>query len=94
MQPKPPQLRPIQIIHEPDIRRRHDLRTQLSIIRDRVRGVIELRPVEIGRIGEEDEVCLPSQSTKHERSISHVFIFTQTRGWEKLGIWMRENPGI
>lgn len=58
MQPKPRQLHIIQIIYETDIRRGHDTLVQLALLRDRVGRVVELGAVNVGGVGEGDEVCL------------------------------------
>lgn len=59
MQPKPSQLYVVQIIHKAHIRRRHDALVQFPIVRDWVDRVVKFRTVDVGGIGQRDEVRLP-----------------------------------
>lgn len=60
MEPKPSQLHVVQIIHEAHIRRRYNALIQLSIVRDRVGRIVELRAMDVGGVSQRDQVRLPT----------------------------------
>lgn len=55
------ELRRVDEVYEGDVERWRDALVELALARDRVRGAVELAPVDVGRAGDVDQISLSSR---------------------------------
>ena len=69
MYAKAAELSAVDEAHEADVRCWGDALVEFAVIRDRVAGVVEQRPVDVGGVGDIEEVGLPVINISMDHSL-------------------------